>query len=186
VPPEEVEQRSAKRERREARKREALTRRRRRRLVRLAIAAAILVVPALWGVEMSGDEEVVQAEVLRTRLWRHRPASGRPHVHSEATLIIEGLNEVSVPQADGLERGSRVDVWIRRGRLSEWPYFVELASQREGGAAPEALEEGVAAEAPAESEPAEGSPLPEPPEGSPSPEPPEGPEARADEAPVEP
>lgn len=120
--------RSSKRERREARRRQATERSRRRRLMRAGIAALVLVPIAMWVADRSGPEEIVEAQVLETRLWRHRPADGRPHTHSRAILIIEGLNEVRIDQADGFRRGQRVPVWIRRGRLSGYPYFQELAS----------------------------------------------------------
>lgn len=108
---------------------------------------------------MSGAEERVEAEVVRTRLWRHRPQGEKPHTHSAATLLIEGLNEVRLPQADGLERGTRVDVWIRRGRISQWPYFVELASARTTDeATPAAPEAEASAEPPAEEPPPAVSP----------------------------
>lgn len=129
--------RAPKRERREARRRAASRRRRRRRLARGSVLGLVLAIPILWGIDLTGAEERVEAQVLRTHLWRHRTSPGQSHTHSDATLIIEGLNEVTVPRADTLQRGARVDVWIRRGRVSGWPYFVEMASERPGQEAAE-------------------------------------------------
>jgi hypothetical protein len=129
-----------KRERREARRQAGTARRRQRRIRRGAIAAAILLVPFLWILDRAGGEEVVDAHVVQTRPWRHRPQQGgTSHIHTNATLLIRGLNRVSLRQADGLEKGQQVPVRIRRGLLSGWPYFLELvnASPPEAEPAPE-------------------------------------------------
>jgi hypothetical protein len=121
--------RSSKEERQARRRKAALARRRRRRLAYGGIVAALLAGPLLWMVDRSGPHAVVEAEVVRTRLWHHRPPDGRPHTHSDATLLIQGLNEVLVRRADTLEKGQRVPVLVRPGRLTAWPYFVELAQE---------------------------------------------------------
>jgi hypothetical protein len=115
------------------------------------------MVPVLWLIDRSGPHAMVQAEVVRTHLWRHRPPDGRPHTHSNATLLIQGLNEVYVPRADNLEKGDRVEVLVRLGRLTGWPYFVELAEAGPGepleGAPGLLPEEEVLAPPEAEAEP---------------------------------
>jgi hypothetical protein len=128
---EEEARRLAKRERREQRRREARQRVRRTRLRRAAILAGLLAVPALWGVERSGPQALVDAEVIETRLWRHTAEDGTSHVHTAATLRIEGLAEADLSRAEGYERGQRVPVWIRRGRMSSWPYFLDVAKPGE-------------------------------------------------------
>jgi hypothetical protein len=121
-----------KRERQQERQRAAALRRRRRRLQRGGIVATVVLIPFLWILDRTGAEEVVDARVVRTRPWRHRPQDGTPHTHSNATIVIRGLNKVMLRQADGLEEGERVPVRIRRGRLTGWPYFMELAQPTPG------------------------------------------------------
>jgi hypothetical protein len=48
-----------------------------------------------------------------------------------ATLQIEGLSEFTLQRADGYERGQRVEVWIRRGGISGWPYFLDVVKPGE-------------------------------------------------------
>ena len=74
---------------------------------------------------------MVRAEVVESRLWRHSSGDGPSHTHTAATLQIEGLNEITVDRADDYERGQRVAVWVRRGRISGWPYFLDLAKPGE-------------------------------------------------------
>ena len=64
-------------------------------------------------------------------MWRHYPGEGTSHQHSAATLRIEGLSETTLDRADGYERSQRVKVWVRRGRISGWPYFLDLAKPGE-------------------------------------------------------
>ena len=98
---------------------------------RWGIAALVLAVPALWAFERSGPQELVEAEVTETRRWRHYTAAGESHPHLAATLQIEGLSDTTLDRADGYVRGQRVPVWIQRGRLSGWPYFLDLAQPGE-------------------------------------------------------
>jgi hypothetical protein len=127
----------SKQERQAARQRAATRRRRRRLLLRGLIAGVVLLVPALWLVDRAGSHAIVDAEVVRTRIWRHRPQDGKPHIHTDAILLIQGINEVTLRRADTLEKGQRVRVLVRTGRLTGWPYFVELAE----GPAPERVPE---------------------------------------------
>jgi hypothetical protein len=108
-------------------------------LRRGAIGAGLLAIPLLLAFERSGPQKVVEAEVVQTVRWRHVPAQGgRPHPHVRAKIRIQGLNEEILDRADGYQRGDRVPVWIRRGRLSGWPYFLDLASPEELDAARQA------------------------------------------------
>jgi hypothetical protein len=128
--------RVAKRQRREQRRRAA---RRRVRMRRIGITVAVVVAPGLLVLECSGAEELVEGEVTSTRRWRHFAADGTSHPHTSAKLLIEGLSEGTVERADDYERGQRVPVWIQRGRISGWPYFIDVAKpgevERERGSA---------------------------------------------------
>lgn len=122
---------SSKQERREARQREARRRKLKSRLRRIGIAAAVLAVPGLLVFECSGPEELAEAEVIRTRRWRHYADDGSSHPHIAATLKIEGLSEATVERGDDYERGQRLLVWVRRGPISGWPYFLDVAKPGE-------------------------------------------------------
>jgi hypothetical protein len=134
----ELEKRS-KRKRREERRRAA----RRRVLMRRArgggIVALLLASAGLWAFEHSGPQERVESEVTETRRWRHIPQGRKPHPHVAATLQIEGLSETTLQRADDYERGQRVEVWIRRGRISGWPYFLDVVKPGELAREAEAL-----------------------------------------------
>jgi hypothetical protein len=116
--------------RREQRSRAA----RRQRLLtkgrRLGVVAAILAALGLWAFEHSGRQELVDAEVIETRRWKHFN-TGSEHPHTSATLQIEGLSEVTLDRADGYQRGQRIPVWIRRGRISGRPYFLDVVKPGE-------------------------------------------------------
>jgi hypothetical protein len=123
--------RVTKQQRREQRQRAA---QRRLLLVRgrkLGIIAAVLVIPGLWALERSGPQESVDAEVIETRRWRHTAQDGTSHPHTSATLKIEGLSEAHLERADGYQRGQRVPVWIRRGRITGRPYFLDVVKPGE-------------------------------------------------------
>ena len=83
--------------------------------------------------QLVGEEQgvEVEAEVVETRRWRHQANDGTSHPHFSATLKIEGLREVALKRADGYERGQRVLVWVRRGPISGWPYFLDVAKPGE-------------------------------------------------------
>jgi hypothetical protein len=121
----------SKRERREVRLRDARRRKLRSRLRGIGIAAAVLAIPGLWALEYSGPEELVEAEVIETRRWRHQADDGSSHPHTSATLKIEGLGEATLERADSYERGQRVPVWVRRGIISGWPHFQDVAKPGE-------------------------------------------------------
>lgn len=123
--------RLSKQERREQRRRQARRRTLARRTWRAGIAAAVLAIPALGAFECSGPQELVEAEVIETRRWRHVAQDGSSHPHTSAILRIEGLSETKLERADGYERGRRVPVWIRRGRITGWPHFLDVAKPEE-------------------------------------------------------
>ena len=100
-------------------------------LRRVGIVAVLLAIPGLWAFDRSGSQQTVDAEVIETRRWRHTTKDGTSHPHIAATLKIEGLSEFSLERADGYQRGQRVPVWIRRGRISGWPYFLDIVKPGE-------------------------------------------------------
>ena len=123
--------RLSKQERRQQRRRAARRKRLVTRLRRTGIFAVVVAVPGLCVLERAGPQELIDAEVIATRSWRHIAPNGTSHSHRAATLQIEGLSETSLERADGYERGQRVPVWIRRGRISGWPYFLDVAKPGE-------------------------------------------------------
>jgi len=140
-------EKGSKQQRREERQRAARRRVLATRARRAGIVALVLAVPALWAFERSGPQELVEAEVTETRRWRHYTEGRETHPHLAATLQIEGLSETTLERADGYERGQRVQVWIRRGRLSGWPRFLDVAKP---GEIERARREGEAPQAEAE------------------------------------
>ena len=130
--PEEADQRlTEKQERRRARKRAARGRRLRKQLRRWGLLAVIPVAGALWQYYMSGEDETVQAEVIRTEIYRHQPRTGPAHTHQRATIEIEAGVTETLDRADQLQRGQLIPVRIQRGRLTGRAYFLnrdELSS----------------------------------------------------------
>ena len=100
----------------------------------------MLAIPAVWAFENAGSQELVDARVIETRLRKHYTDAGA-HSHTSATLQIEGLSEAVLDRADGYERGQQVPVWIRRGRISGWPYFLDVAKPGEIAAEGDGQEE---------------------------------------------
>ncbi len=123
--------RLTKREQRETRRRDAQRRKLNSRVRRLGIALAVLAVLGLWVWEYRSPEELVEAEVIETHRWRHQADDGSSHPHIAATLKIEGLSEATLSRADSYEPGQRVLVWVRRGPISGWPYFLDVAKPGE-------------------------------------------------------
>ena len=105
-------------------------RRIRRRSLQLAAVATLLLVPSLWAFDGTGPSEIVEAEVVRTKRYKHVTQSGS-HDHVRATLLIDGRSEHVLEKADSYTRGQRVRVWIRRGRFSGYPYFDDLVKPGE-------------------------------------------------------
>lgn len=124
-------ERLSKEERRQRRVRAARWRTWRKRS-RLALLGLALVSPAvLYAYEMGGPQELVEAEVVETQRWRHVPRTGSPHDHVRAILLIEGVTRLTREKADGFQRGQRVPVWIRRGRLTGRPRFLDYGTPQE-------------------------------------------------------
>lgn len=141
--------RVSKRQRAEERRRSARWRRRRQRLVWGAIIGAVVAVPVLALLDRTGPDERVKAEVVRTHRWVHVTPGSGSHTHIRATLRIEGRNEVTVDRADGFERGQWVPVWVRRGPITGWPYFEDLAGPEDVPPEPAPAAEPAPADAPA-------------------------------------
>ncbi len=120
-----------KQERRDERRLVARRRKLIARLRKTALLAAVLAIPGLWAFEYFGPQELAEAEVIETRLWRHYAGDRSSHQHTAATLQIEGLSETTIDRADGYRRGQRIPVWVRRGRFTSWPYFLDLANPDE-------------------------------------------------------
>lgn len=141
--------RISKRERREERRRTASRRRVLRRLRWGALIAAVVMLPVLALLDCTGPDEQVKAEVVRTQRYTHVTQDGS-HTHLRATLEIEGLSTTTIERADQMRRGEWVPVWIRRGRITGWPYFQDLAEPELQAAEPDAPPAPEAGEAPLE------------------------------------
>ncbi len=124
------QKKGSKRRRSEQRRRAARLRKWRRRSIRFGLVLLILSPPALWAFDRTGPDEIVQAVVIRTSRWTHFTNNGS-HPHLRATLSLEGRTEMVIQKADDYTRGQQVPVWIRRGRLSGWPYFENLVKPGE-------------------------------------------------------
>ena len=111
---------------------EAARRRTLWRRLRLAMWPLALLVPlVLYSYETRGPQELVEAEVVETQRYRHVPRDGQAHDHTRAILLIEGVTRTTLDKADGYQRGQRVPVWIRRGRLTGRPSFLDFAAEDE-------------------------------------------------------
>ena len=111
---------------------ETARRRQRIRLLRRAAWGLALVAPlALWAYEQSGEQDLVEAEVVETQRWRHVSRDEPAHDHVRAIFLIEGRTRVQLDRADGRKRGDRVPVWVRRGRLTGRPRFLDFAAPGE-------------------------------------------------------
>ncbi len=123
--------RVSKREQREVRRRAARRRKLRAWLLRGGLLAALGVALGLWQLDRRGPEEVVEAEVVGSRVWSHRGADGRMHTHQRVTVEIEGLVRATIDRGDDLELGQFVPVRIRRGGVTGRAYFVGLEAVQE-------------------------------------------------------
>ncbi len=123
--------RVSKRERREARQRAGRRRKLRVWLVRGGLIAALGVALGLWQLDRWGPEEIVEAEVVGSRVWSHRGTDGRMHTHQRVTVEIEGLMRATIDRGDDLELGQFVPVRIRRGAVTGRASFVGLEAVEE-------------------------------------------------------
>ncbi len=46
-------------------------------------------------------------------------------------MLVDGQSEQTIERADDYVRGQRVKVWVRRGRISGWPYYDNLVKPGE-------------------------------------------------------
>ena len=88
--------------------------------------AAPLILFGLWQLDRLGSEEVVDAQVVATRIWSHRGADGRMHTHQRVTIEIEGLVRATVDRGDDLQPDQIVPVRVRRSRWTGRPRFLGL------------------------------------------------------------
>ncbi len=123
-------ERVPKRLRRELRDRQARRKHVLKRARQVLLVLGLLLPIALLAFDQSGQDELVDAEVIRTQLWRHVTPTGS-HNHTRAIISIEGLTEQTLERADGFQRGQLVPVWIRRGQLTGWVSFQDLAKPGE-------------------------------------------------------
>jgi hypothetical protein len=125
------ERASSKRQRAEERRRVARRRELRKRSIRIALLSLVIFVPALWAFDMSANEEIVDAVVIQTQRYSHYNERSGTHFHLRATILVDGKSEQQITRADGYERGQRVKVWARKGRITGWPYYNDLVKPGE-------------------------------------------------------
>ena len=94
----------------------------------LAVAAGAV---ALYVYDYQGPLETISGEVGSTRTYPHQTATEPLHTHTEAMIEFEGRSH-TVSQADGVKRGQKVVVVVKRGRLSGRPRFVDFRPVRGG------------------------------------------------------
>ncbi len=118
----------SKKERREQAQRSAIKRRLLKRSIWIGLWGVIVLAACLWTYDRSGPQELVQAEVIHTQQYQHVTQSSGAHSHTRATIRIEDAVEAALERAPNVQRGQKVQVWIRRGRISGRPYFQELSA----------------------------------------------------------
>ncbi|MGD8376262.1 MAG: hypothetical protein PVF68_08980 [Acidobacteriota bacterium] len=84
------------------------------------LAGAVLAL-AFYYIDRSGETETLEAVVVETGTYPHTTRSGA-HTHTEATVEYEG-HRYTVRPADNLRTGETLQVKIRRGRITGYPYF---------------------------------------------------------------
>ncbi|MEE8537193.1 MAG: hypothetical protein V3S71_04245 [Acidobacteriota bacterium] len=117
----------SKKELREQRQHAAIKRRLIKRSLWISIWGVVGLAVGLWAYDRSGPQELVQAEVTRTQQYQHVTQGGGAHSHTRATIRIEDWVEAALERAPNVQRGQKIQVWIRRGRLSGRPYFQEVS-----------------------------------------------------------
>ena len=95
------ERASSKRQRAEERRRVARRRELRKRSIRIALVAVVIFVPALWGFDMSANEEIVDAVVIQTQRYSHYNERSGTHFHLRATILVDVKSEQQSTRADG-------------------------------------------------------------------------------------
>jgi hypothetical protein len=120
-----------KRQRAELRQRAAKQRELKTKLIRGGAIFLVAVIPALWWIDHSGSEEIVDAVVTGTQRYQHVNEISGPHTHIRATLLIDDRAEEVIQRADNYVRGQHLDVWIRRGPITGYPYFYDIVKDGE-------------------------------------------------------
>ncbi len=133
---------SRKRQRDEERQRVARSKALKNKAIRYSGLSLVILIPLLWTFDRSGDEVAVDATVIQTQQYNHYNEKSGAHTHLRATLLVDGQSEQVIERADGYQRGQRVKVWVRKGRITGWPYFNDLVKP---GEAEEGVEEEVEA-----------------------------------------
>ncbi len=77
--------------------------------------------------------ETIRGQVVRVRTYSHQSGMRR-HTHTEAVIEYEGTRH-TLPRADGLTKGQRILVDVRRGRLSGRPRYASFRGTESGAAA---------------------------------------------------
>jgi len=121
----------SKRQRDEDRRRVARGRALRKRVLQYSGIALVLLVPTLWTIDRSGAEVAVDATVIQTQQYPHYNETSGAHTHLRATLLVDGKSEQVIERADTYQRGQKVKVWVRKGRITGWPYFNDLVKPGE-------------------------------------------------------
>lgn len=121
----------SKRQRAEERRRQARRRQLRARAAKIALGSLVILVPALWAFDRGGAEQVVEATVIETQQYPHFNETSGKHTHIRATLLVDGQSEQTLQKADDLVRGQKIKVWVRKGRITGWPYFNDVVKPGE-------------------------------------------------------
>jgi hypothetical protein len=126
-----ADKKAGKRERDEARRRAARGRALKQKGFRYSGLALVILIPTLWTYDRSGSEIAVDATVILTQQYQHYNEKSGAHTHLRATLLVDGKSEHVVERADNYQRGQKVKVWVRKGRITGWPYFNDMVKPGE-------------------------------------------------------
>ena len=83
--------------------------------------------------DLGGPMETIRGRVVRVRTYFHQSGRTQRHTHTEAVIEYEGASH-TLPRADGLTKGQRILVDVRRGRLSGRPHFASFRGTDSGAA----------------------------------------------------
>ena len=122
---------SKRRKRDAARRGAGRSRKVRRRMRRIAALVVLGGAIGLYVYDYGGPLETVRGRVASTRTYPHRGTGERPHTHTEAVIEYEGAR-YTLPRADGLRKGQRILVDVRRGRLSGRLRYVSFRGTASG------------------------------------------------------
>ena len=100
-------------------------RRRRGRYIGWVVLGTPALAFLIYQVDRSGPLETVDGMVVETRSYTHNAGDRQgPHTHVEAVLEYEGHRHTVRP-GDRFRQLDPVQVEVRRGRLTGYPYFVQ-------------------------------------------------------------